>query len=63
MKKSLLYRLFGLGKFYAPDRAALESEGMQKGGKFAYVFETDGKRVTNFRAGKFPEVEYIEGCS
>jgi hypothetical protein len=35
----------------------------QKGGKFAYVFETDGKRVTNFRAGKFPEVEYIEGCS
>ena len=34
-----------------------------KRGKFAYVFETDGKRVTQFRAGKFPEVEYVEGCS
>lgn len=27
------------------------------------VFETDGKRVTEFRAGKLPEVEYVEGCS
>ncbi|MDF5734097.1 MAG: hypothetical protein PUP92_40545 [Rhizonema sp. PD38] len=27
------------------------------------VFETDGKRVTAFRAGKLPEVEYVEGCS
>ncbi len=30
---------------------------------YRVVFETDGKRVTTFRAGKLPEVEYIEGCS
>jgi hypothetical protein len=30
---------------------------------YRIVFETDGKRVTNFRAGKLPEVEYVEGCS
>jgi hypothetical protein len=28
-----------------------------------YVFETDGSRVTTYRAGLFPQVEYIEGCS
>ena len=27
-----------------------------------YVFETDGVRVTRFRAGLFPPVEYVEGC-
>ncbi|WP_009632185.1 hypothetical protein [Synechocystis sp. PCC 7509] len=30
---------------------------------YRVVFETDGKRVTNFRSGKLPEVEYVEGCS
>jgi len=30
---------------------------------YRVVFETDGKRVTEFRAGKLPEVEYVEGCS
>ena len=34
-----------------------------KGGKFSIIFETDGKRVTSFRAGKSDEVGYIEGCS
>jgi hypothetical protein len=28
-----------------------------------YVFETDGERVTLFRAGLYPPVEYVEGCS
>lgn len=26
------------------------------------VFETDGARVTSYRAGRFPSVEYVEGC-
>ncbi len=26
------------------------------------VFETDGQRVTMFRAGRMPAVEYVEGC-
>lgn len=29
---------------------------------FRIVFETDGKRVTRYRAGKRPQVEYVEGC-
>jgi hypothetical protein len=28
----------------------------------AIVFETDGKRVSNFRAGRLPEVKWVEGC-
>lgn len=34
-----------------------------KGGKHFIIFETDGKRVTSFRAGRSPEIEYVEGCS
>lgn len=30
---------------------------------YRVVFETDGQRVTGFRAGKLPEVQYVEGCS
>ncbi len=30
---------------------------------YRVVFETDGKRVLGFRAGKLPEVEFVEGCS
>lgn len=29
---------------------------------FAIVFETSGGRVTRFRAGRRPEVEYVERC-
>jgi hypothetical protein len=28
----------------------------------AIVFETDGQRVTMFRGGRLPEVEWVEGC-
>ncbi len=27
------------------------------------LFETDGGRVTEFRAGRVPEVQWVEGCS
>jgi hypothetical protein len=27
------------------------------------IFETDGKRVVNYRAGQQPQVSYVEGCS
>ena len=30
---------------------------------YRLVFETDGKRVTKYRAGKLPHVGYVEGCS
>jgi hypothetical protein len=30
---------------------------------FELVFETDSQRVTRYRAGRLPEVEWVEGCS
>jgi hypothetical protein len=27
------------------------------------IFETDSGRVTGYRAGQLPQVEYVEGCS
>lgn len=32
-------------------------------GKAQIVFETDGKAVVSYRAGRQPEVEWVEGCS
>ena len=34
-----------------------------KDAKSRLIFETDGKKVTSFRAGRLPEVRWIEGCS
>jgi hypothetical protein len=30
---------------------------------YRLVFETDGRRVTRYRGGRMPEVEWVEGCS
>lgn len=30
--------------------------------QYRLLFETDGKQVTKFRAGRIPEVEWVEGC-
>jgi hypothetical protein len=38
-------------------------EVAMKGGKYSIIFETDGKHVTYIRAGRAPEVGYVEGCS
>lgn len=32
-------------------------------GRHRIVFETDGRTVTTYRAGRMPEVEWVEGCS
>jgi len=32
-------------------------------GKVQLVFETDGAKVVNYRAGREPQVQYVEGCS
>ena len=29
---------------------------------YRLVFETDGQRVTRYRGGRLPEVEWVEGC-
>lgn len=31
--------------------------------KYRIIFETDGQKVTQFRAGKLPEIGFIEGCA
>ena len=30
---------------------------------FLIIFETDGRHVTRFRAGRKPAVQYVEGCA
>lgn len=30
---------------------------------YRIIFETDGNRVTRYRAGQLPQVEWVEGCS
>jgi len=30
---------------------------------YRIIFETDGKQVTRYRAGRLPEVRWVEGCS
>ena len=30
--------------------------------RYRVVFETDGREVTQYRAGRLPEVDYVEGC-
>lgn len=30
---------------------------------YRVIFETDGKKVSRFRAGRLPEVRWVEGCS
>lgn len=32
-------------------------------GRHRMIFETDGLRVTRYRAGRLPEADYIEGCA
>ena len=32
-------------------------------GEFRLVFETEGERVTRYRSGKLPQVQYVEGCA
>lgn len=32
-------------------------------GDYRIVFETDGEKVTRYRAGRTPEVRWVEGCS
>ena len=33
------------------------------GGNYRIIFETDGLKVTRYRAGRLPEVGWVEGCS
>lgn len=47
---------------YVPGHHYLTVRGDSASAGRAIVFETDGQRVTMFRAGRMPEVEWVEGC-
>lgn len=59
--KRLYKGQYKVSKHFYTDGNYIEVE--MKGGKFSIIFETDGKRVTYIRAGRSPEVGYVEGCS
>lgn len=44
--------------YYLVHRAAPPADTLH-----GYVFETDGERVTTYRAGIAPQLHYVEGCS
>ena len=46
-----------------PDSHNLIYEPSPADSEFGLIFETDGKKVIAYRAGRRPHVEYIEGCS
>lgn len=45
------------GKYLIATPAASADAG------FRIVFETDGASVLKYRAGRLPEVEWVEGCA
>ena len=57
-----LYRgTYKVSKHFYTDGHYIEIESKDK--RFSIIFETDGKRVTYIRAGRSPEIGYVEGCS
>jgi hypothetical protein len=59
--KRLYKGQYKISKHFYTDGNYIEVE--MKGGKYSIIFETDGKRVTYIRAGRSPEIGYVEGCS
>lgn len=48
-------------KYFGPEGHYIVIKGGD--GKVQLVFETDGAKVLNYRAGVEPQVQYVEGCS
>ena len=47
----------------SPSPAPAPAPDPAKQRAFWIVFETDGQRLTAYRSGRRPAVEYVEGCS
>ena len=47
---------------YAPGHYLTVTPTAPADGDYRIVFETDGQRVTRYRVGRRPAVEYVEGC-
>jgi len=50
-------------KYVTEGKYIVVSAPMAGDGSLRLVFETDGAKVTRYRVGREPEVEWIEGCS
>ncbi|MEO7965412.1 MAG: hypothetical protein ABIT38_16000 [Gemmatimonadaceae bacterium] len=50
-------------KYVQGGKYIVVSAPMAGDGTLRLVFETDGSKVTRYRAGREPEVEMVEGCS
>jgi hypothetical protein len=48
---------------YTDGRYLTVTSGTPADSAFRLVFETDGAKVVRYRAGRLPEVEWVEGCS
>lgn len=49
------------GQKYVPEGHYITVRSSDK--RHALLFETDGKKVTAFRVGRMPEIEWVEGCN
>ena len=59
--KRLYKGMYKVTKHFYTDGHYIEIDS--KGRRYSIIFETDGKRVTYIRAGRSPEIGYVEGCS
>lgn len=50
-------------KYVSDGKYIVVAAPMAGDGSLRLVFETDGTKVTRYRVGREPEVEWIEGCS
>ena len=48
-------------KYASGHYLTIKSSPSAEGGN-RLIFETDGRKVTRYRAGRMPEVGYVEGC-
>ncbi|MEE9913721.1 MAG: hypothetical protein K4571_18580 [Deltaproteobacteria bacterium] len=49
------------GQKYVPEGHYITVRSSDK--RHAILLETDGKKVTAFRVGRMPEIEWVEGCN
>lgn len=64
MTEEEILRIYGSRAVVSPHKYLDSGHYITVDPKAAYQtqFATDGKRVTEYRAGKFPAVQYVEGC-
>lgn len=64
---SAVLKAYGSGVVVSPHKYTYETGGqyltVERSHATRLVFETDGTRVTRYRIGRLPEVDWVEGCA